>query len=518
MQVLWHTDRRQMGIMISLLGYGFGLAVMGKARMKKLHAIALSITLIFTCSRAHLSVADESRHNVRPAAVAGMFYPDEPDELHQMVRTFLKDARGVKVPGKIRGLVSPHAGYIYSGIVAAAGYGQIDTSTRTVILLGPSHRVRLSTASIPKVQAYRTPLGDVFLDRLASTLRRSRGFESVPEAHLNEHAIEVQLPFLQVMLKKFEIVPILTNSSDPKALAAILAPYIEEDTLVVASSDLSHYYSYETATAMDRICTTAITNCKFSDMPLCEACGKQAVLTLMHIAKIKGWQGILVDYRNSGDTAGGKNRVVGYATIAFFEGKEITGTMKETLSTQDRDALLRLARSAIEARLVKGAKVDRPRHISSIANELRGCFVTIHKHGQLRGCIGTIEPTCSLLECVEKNAQNAAFDDPRFPPLSVKELKKIDIEISVLSVPETLTFNDGNELKQQLKTNVHGVILSRGRYRSTYLPQVWKQLPDKEQFLEQLCLKGGMSPKAWQDPETKVEVYEAEAFGEDDFK
>jgi hypothetical protein len=476
------------------------------------------VTLLFTCVRAHLSAADESRHNVRTAAVAGMFYPGAPDELSQMVRTFVKDARGVKVPGKIRGLVSPHAGYIYSGIVAAAGYRQIAPSTRTVILLGPSHRVPLRGASIPEVQAYRTPLGDVRVARLASTVRRLPGFESVPEAHLKEHGIEVQLPFLQVMLKGFEIVPILTNSSDPKALATALAPYIDEDTLVVASSDLSHYYSYETATAQDRICTTAISNCNFSDMPPCEACGKQAVLTLMHMAKIKGWQGILVDYRNSGDTAGGRNRVVGYASIAFVDRKEMTSTMKERLSTKDRKALLRLARSAIEARLVKGAKVERPHQVSSVLNELRGCFVTLHKHGQLRGCIGTIEPIYPLLECVEKNAQSAAFDDLRFSRLSADELKEIDVEVSVLSVPEALSFKDGEDLKRKLKPNVHGVILSRGAHRSTFLPQVWKQLPAKEQFLEQLCLKGGMSPKAWQDPETKVEVYEAEVFGENDFK
>ena len=474
------------------------------------------VTLLFTCVGAHLSAADEGRHKVRPAAVAGMFYPGAPDELRQMVHTFIKDARGVKAPGKIRGLVSPHAGYIYSGIVAAAGYGQIAPSTRTVILLGPSHRVALRAASIPGVQAYRTPLGDVRLARLATTLRRLPDFESVPEAHLKEHGLEVQLPFLQVMLKGFEIVPILTNSSDPKALAKALAPYIGEDTLVVASSDLSHYYSYETAIGLDRICTTAISNCKFSDMPICEACGKQAVLTLMHIAEIKGWQGILVDYRNSGDTAGGKNRVVGYASIAFVHRKEGTNTMKERLSTKEREALLKLARSAIEARLVKGANVERPGQVSPVMNELRGCFVTLHKHGQLRGCIGTIEPIYPLLECVEKNAQSAAFDDSRFSRLSADELKEIDIEISVLSVPEALGFKDGEDLKRKLKPKVHGVILSCGVHRSIFLPQVWKQLPDKEQFLEHLCLKGGMSPRAWQDPETKVEVYEAEVFGEGD--
>ncbi|MBW2018687.1 MAG: AmmeMemoRadiSam system protein B [Deltaproteobacteria bacterium] len=486
--------------------------------MKKLHAIVLSVILILTCVRAHLFAADDKYHKVRPAAVAGMFYPDAPDELRQMVRTFFKDARGVKVPGKVRGLVSPHAGYIYSGVVAAAGYRQIDPSTRTVILLGPSHRVPLRAPSIPEVLAYWTPLGDVHLARFASTLRRSRGFESVPEAHLKEWALEVQLPFLQGILKEFEIVPILMNSSDPKALAKTLVPYIDDDTLVVASSDLSHYYSYETAVALDRICTRAISECKFSDMPICEACGKQAVLTLMHIAKIKGWQGTLVDYRNSGDTAGGRNRVVGYASIAFVDRREVTGTMKKTLSNQDRKALLKLARSAIEARLVKGTKVDRPAQVSPALNESKGCFVTLHKHGQLRGCIGTIEPICPLLECVEKNAQSAAFHDPRFPPLNADELKDIDIEISVLSVPEALNFKDGEDLKRKLKPNVHGVILSRGIHRSTFLPQVWEQLPDTEQFLEHLCLKGGMSPNAWQDPQTKVEVYEAEVFGENDLK
>ena len=486
--------------------------------MKKLHATVLSIALIFACLTAHVSVADESRERVRPAAVAGMFYPGAPDELRQTVRTFLKDARGAKVPGKIRGLVSPHAGYIYSGIVAAAGYRQIDPSIQTVILLGPSHRVPLRGASIAEVQAYRTPLGEVRLARLASTLLGSPGFECVPEAHRLEHGLEVQLPFLQVTLKKFEIVPILTNSSDPEALATTLAPYIGVDTLVVASSDLSHYYSYETAIGLDRICTTAISTCNVSDMPLCEACGKQAVLTLMHIARIKGWQGVLTDYRNSGDTSGGKNRVVGYASIAFVDRKETTMTMKETLSTQDREALLKLARSAIEARLVKRAKVVRPRQVSSVLKESRGCFVTLHKHGRLRGCIGTIEPICSLLECVERSAQSAAFDDPRFPPLKADELKEIDIETSVLSVPKPLGFANGEELKRKLEPNVHGVILSRGGHRSTFLPQVWRQLPDKEQFLEHLCLKGGMSPKAWQDPETRVEVYEAEVFGEDDFK
>ncbi|MCK4425506.1 MAG: AmmeMemoRadiSam system protein B [Deltaproteobacteria bacterium] len=461
--------------------------------------------------------SDEASQTVRLPAVAGRFYPNDPEELRKAVRTLLRDASGLDIHGTIRGLVSPHAGYIFSGIVAAAGYRQIDPSTRTVILLGPSHRFSLKGPSIPSVTAYRTPLGDVRLAQLAFRLKKLSVFESVPEAHKMEHSLEVQLPFLQVMLKDFEIVPILVNSADPKSLAAAIAPYIDNNTLIVASTDLSHYYPYERAVSLDRICTSAITNAEFSRMPLCEACGKQAVMTLMHIAENKNWDAKLIDYKNSGDTAGDKNHVVGYASIAFVDRKEGSKKMKESISIQDKKVLLRLARSAIEAKLVKDVKVERP-GTSPILKGNRGCFVTLHKYGQLRGCIGTIEPVSSLLECIEKNAQNAAFRDPRFPCLSAEELPEIDIEVSVLSVPERLRFKDGDDLKRQLRPLVHGVILSHGMHRSTFLPQVWEQLPDKEQFLEYLCLKGGVAATAWKDPATSVDVYQAEVFGEKDFK
>jgi len=456
--------------------------------------------------------------SIRPEAVAGLFYPGQPEALRDVVANQLREAAGASVAGRIRGLVSPHAGYVYSGIVAAAGYRQVDPSFKTVILLGPSHRFPLRGPSIPRVKAYRTPLGDVPLAPLAVTLQGSSLFESAPQAHMREHSLEVQLPFLQLTLKDFRIVPILTNNGDPKALAATLAPYIGEDTLVVASSDLSHYHPYEKAVSLDRLFTAAVPALAFSDVTRCEACGKQAVLTLMHIAKIKGWEGQLIDYKNSGDTAGSKDQVVGYASIAFVDRKEASNRMNETLPPKDRRALLKLARSAIEAKLVKGAKLERPDPLSAALTEVCGCFVTLHKHGRLRGCIGSIEPVSPLVECVESNAKSAAFGDPRFPPLSRDELSDVDIEVSVLSVPQRIDFKDGEDLKRQLEPLVHGVILSRGFNRSTFLPQVWKQLPDKERFLGHLCQKGGMPQEAWQDPETKVQVYQAEVFGEEDLK
>ena len=482
----------------------------------RLGVVALALVTLGAWVTAHADKRDE--RGLRSAVVAGLFYPREAETLRTTVEGLLDDQPGVQVPGKVRALVSPHAGYIYSGSVAAAGYHQIDRTTKTVILLGPSHRVPLKGASILDVAAYETPLGKVPLANAAPRLQKLSFVQSVPLAHQQEHSLEVQLPFLQVMLKEFKIVPILTNQADPQALASAIAPLVDDHTLVVASTDLSHYYSYDTARSLDTICTNAVTSTNFSDMTLCQACGKQAVLTLMHLAELKDWTSTLVEYKNSGDTAGDKRRVVGYASIAYVDRKEMSETMKEDLSPQDKEGLLQLARSAIKAKLVDGAKVKRPKLSSPALLEERGCFVTLHKKGQLRGCIGSIEPTSSLVACVEENAQNAAFRDPRFPALDQGELSEVDIEVSVLTVPRSLVFKDGEDLKHQLKPLVHGVILSRGFKRSTFLPQVWKQLPDKEDFLEHLCLKGGMSSTAWKDTKTEVKIYEAEVFGEKDIQ
>lgn len=185
------------------------------------------------------------------------------------------------------------------------------------------------------------------------------------------------------------------------------------------------------------------------------------------------------------------------------------------LEDKDRVVLLKLARSEIASEL-SGNKglVTKPREISSALMQKRGCFVTLHKRGALRGCIGTIEPRTALYACVAENAVNAAFRDPRFAPLGKNEIDEVDIEISVLTKPRALQFADGEDLKRQLVSGLHGVILSQGHRRSTFLPQVWEQLPDKEAFLEHLCLKGGMSRSCWQQSNTCVEVYEAEYFAE----
>jgi AmmeMemoRadiSam system protein A len=185
-----------------------------------------------------------------------------------------------------------------------------------------------------------------------------------------------------------------------------------------------------------------------------------------------------------------------------------------TLTDEDRKKLLEIARFAISTQLENPGDISLPKDLSPTLMEHRGCFVTLHKNGDLRGCIGNIEPTSSLAEGVKQNAINAAFKDPRFSPLKKDELPDVTIEISLLTIPRVIDFEDGEDLKRQLQPGIHGVILSKGFSGATFLPQVWEQLPDKEIFLEHLCQKGGLGNRCWQDTEMTVKVYEAEYFSE----
>ncbi len=462
------------------------------------------------------TLAASHPREVRPPAVAGRFYPAGPAELSDMLTQCFRRAVTTHLSGRLRALVVPHAGYEFSGPIAASAYSVVKEKYKRVMILAASHHARYAGVSVAAVSAFHTPLGDVPLDPDASILRGLPGFGHLPAADGPEHSIEVQLPFLQKVLPSgFTLVPLLMSEVDPLALARALIPHVDSGTLVVASSDLSHYHPYDDAKALDAACGKAIPSLDFSGMDGCEACGKTPVLTLMEMARISGWKGVLLDLRNSGDTSGPKDRVVGYAAIAFVEPEEKTGDgMEQQIPEKERGELLRLARTAITAHLIKDSAIERPADPSPLLAEKRGCFVTLHKAGQLRGCIGTILPVMPLSQCVEENAVNAAFSDPRFPALTAAELSEIEIEISVLTVPKPLSFSSPDDLLKKLKPGVQGVILSSGHRRATFLPQVWEQIGNPESFLIHLCVKAGCTPNCWKSPDTKIEVYEAEYFAE----
>ncbi len=484
-------------------------------------------------------------------AVAGMFYPRHEKDLRELVDKLLAEAKSANIKN-LRGLVCPHAGYAYSGKTAAAAYKQLlGRNIHTAIILGPSHHALFDGAALPSADAMETPLGLVLLSPKTAALAKKSPFAVDPPArverpdwwsqspqaclppfgedtpHTWEHSVEVQLPFLQRALAEFRVVPAVLGNVDPQAAADALLPFLDDETILIASSDLTHYLPYDVAAKLD--VATVRTICAINPdwfeqaelaagVPL--ACGKLPILTLMRVAERKGWKAMRLDYRNSGDVTGDKSRVVGYAAIAFYApspaaaGEKPAAVAKRELSAAQRKFLLDLARKSAAA----AAAGDRPSEAAGgDATELaesRACFVTLTKKGRLRGCIGSIFPREPLVSAVIHAAHGAAIEDPRFSAVTPAEMKDIEIEVSVLSVPRRLPCKSPEELLAKLRPGVDGVVLRVGGSQATYLPQVWEQLPEKKEFLSRLCEKAGLEANAWKSDQAVFLIYQVEAFKE----
>ena len=468
---------------------------------------------------------------VREPAVAGLFYPKDKAELTRVIDDCLAAARP-QPAGDLKALVCPHAGYSYSGPIAGSAYRLVaGRDYRTVVVLAPSHYAAGTGAAVSNADVFRTPLGDVPISAKARELARLRPFilegrsfvqrpdwsrqssrpvPAVETADTWEHSDEVQVPFLQRTLKDFQLLPVVFGEVDPKQAAQALTKILDDQTLLIASSDLSHYHTFAEARELDQTCVQAICRLDVAAMERQEACGKAPILTLMHVARLKGWEARLLDYRNSGDTSGDKSRVVGYAAIAFY-----AAPASGSFSPDERRFLLRLARQTVRDVVVAGrlpaVAVEK---LAPKFTEKKGCFVTLTKRGQLRGCIGHIAAQEPLYQAVLDNARSAALADPRFRPVVAAEVNELEIEISVLTEPRPLKFSSPDDLLAQLQPHRDGVILRIGDRGATYLPQVWEQMRDKQQFLDSLAEKAGCPATAWRQPDTLVFTYQVEAFKE----
>lgn len=471
---------------------------------------------------------------IRAPAVAGLFYPAEKPLLSQTLDALLERAPAHYIP-RLKGLVCPHAGYPFSGQTAANAYKALaGREIQTVIILAASHYAAFPGASIPNVDAYQTPLGRVPISEKAKQLVGINPFVLEPQCLVQrppwwtqaakpappagqdtpetwEHSVEVQVPFLQKTLRDFSILPVLFGEADPEQVAKVLAGMIDDKTVVVASSDLSHYHPYDEARQLDNRCVRAICNLDIDAMKTQEACGKLPILALMHLARQKGWKTQLLDSRNSGDVSSDKDRVVGYTAIAFCE------PTQEQIAAPERKFLLDLARRALVNVATNPGSLGPEVNAAELAPKLaqtRACFVTLTENGALRGCIGHILPQESLYQAVMHNARNAATRDPRFQPVQPDEVGRIRIEISVLTEPEPLSFTSPEDLLNKLRPYEDGVMLRIGPRGATFLPQVWAQIPDKTEFLSQLSRKAGCEPSAWRGNDTSVSIYHVEAFEE----
>jgi MEMO1 family protein len=431
---------------------------------------------------------------VRPAAVAGMFYPGNAIELERTVGELLANAEPREPMRAIKALIVPHAGYIYSGPVAASAYARLADlrgRVRRVVLLGPTHRVYVRGLALPEAERFATPLGEVPLDR--EGMQRLAGLPQVIQsaaAHQMEHSLEVQLPFLQQVLGDFELLPLAVGEATAAEVAEVLEKvWGGDETLIVISSDLSHFLPDALARKVDGGTVDAILALN-SHLSHEQACGATPVNGLMLAARRHGLHPVVLDVRNSSDTAGDPDRVVGYAAFAF----QAHADADQPDAVEKGVTLLKLARSEIATKL--GQAAAKPVKAAWL-QEPGASFVTLTRQGELRGCIGTLEAHRPLGVDVRENAVAAAFRDPRFMPVTRGEFDDIRVEVSLLSPTEPLEVASEADALARLRPNVDGVVFEYGHYRSTFLPQVWEQLPEPAEFLAHLKRKAGLPVDFW---------------------
>lgn len=483
----------------------------------------------------------------RPPAVAGSFYPSDARALARMVDEDIdagrtRTPRGAPTP---KALIVPHAGFVYSGPVAGSGYARLVDArgtVRRVVLLGPAHRVPVRSMAVPTVDAFLTPLGAVPVDDDARRrITDLPGVELDDRPHGPEHSLEVHLPFLQRALGpavagdevRWSLLPIVVGDATDADVAALLDRlWGGTETIIVVSSDLSHYHPHRTAQRLDAATVAAITTNRLEDIGPYDACGAHPVRGLLLTCRRRGLLPEALDVRTSADTAGDPDRVVGYAALVVVEpgdtarpatatatGGDTEGTATTTdgrsadddgpggvvagrdaagLDRTDRARLLTAARQALDDHLHgRPVRVD----LEGAPPSLRrpgASFVTLrHAGGQLRGCIGTMEAHAPLLADVAANAVKAATSDPRFVPVRPHELDGLDVHISVLGPLESLDVHSFAQLRQAVRPGRDGLVIEAGRHRATFLPAVWEQLHDVDDFLDHLWAKAGLASRSW---------------------
>lgn len=506
-------------------------------------ATAVLMWIIAVVPDSAQAAAGNNDPRVREPAVAGRFYPADSGELSRMIAGFLKNAVPAG-PDKPIAIVSPHAGYVYSGRICTDAFNQAaGQSYDLVVLLGANHTAAgFRGISVYPEGAYRTPLGSARIDK--ETASRLMAIDDAivfsPEVHRREHSVEVLVPFVQTLFPEAEILPAVVGTDDPDILARfgehLAAVTRDRNALIVASSDLSHYPGYADAVRADRKTMEAMISLdprrlhrvarqqERSGIPglATAACGKAPVMAAMAAAKVLGAnRGRIVSYANSGDTTiGDRNRVVGYGSIAYVRTADPADPNPEPISNPSpgdsalgmfqKQELLKLARNAIQQYMETGAapsaRADDPE-----LNRKRGAFVTLKKAGRLRGCIGYMSADRPLCQTVGSMALQAAFKDRRFRPLAPGELADTEIEISVLTPFQEVA---GPE---EIVTGRDGVLIRKGGRSAVFLPQVApEQGWERDEMLAHLCRKAGLPEDGWRSG-ARLFTFQATVFSETDF-
>jgi AmmeMemoRadiSam system protein B/AmmeMemoRadiSam system protein A len=451
---------------------------------------------------------------LQAAGVAGMFYPDDADALAAGVDASLARAAPSHLDAKA--VIAPHAGHVYSGDIAGAAYSLLSRrreQLKRIILLGPTHRMPVRGMALSPADAWTTPLGHVRVDTASrDALARQDGVTVAAEPFAGEHSLEVHLPFIQRAFGDVEVLPILVGHPAPGQVSAALDQlWGGPETAIVISSDLSHFHDYDTARAKDEETAAGIERLNFGVCSGDRACGFFGVAGLIEQAQKRDLRVTALDVRNSGDTQGARDRVVGYGSFAF----EYAHAAR--IDEGSRRLLIDLTRQVLRQAVSDDGKPPKLNINGALPRALsaqRATFVTLEIGGVLRGCTGSILPARSLLVDVADNAWRSGFGDRRFPPLTAEELSQLSIHVSVLSTPRLIPAASENELLGALRPDTDGLIIRDGAHQALFLPSVWAQLPEPQAFLRQLKMKAGLAPHHW-SPTFQAFRFVTESFGED---
>lgn len=510
------------------------MSLLGRGRVAVLLILALGTA---SCGRAETTNSAPDKRIV-PTHLAGSWFTADPAALSRELQDYM-DRADAPILDNVMALIQPHAGYRFSGPAAGFGTRQIAGRPYTrVVVMGPSHRVPMrNLVAMPDATHFSTPLGEVPLDLdFMKALGASPYFRVIPEAHAGEHSAQIQVPFLQKALAGFQLVPLVVGQLDEPAIrgaAEALRALVDEHTLVIASTDFTHYgpnYGYlpfrdNVEQNLEKLDMGAVDLIRMKDVAgfraYCEEtgatiCGRDPVAILLALLPAQA-EAHLLKYDTSGRVTGDFGNSVSYVSLAF------TGRWKKeepmpkpasefTLTADDQQALLKLARGTIQHYLERG-RPPKPEElglvVSSNMQQVAGAFVTLHKRGDLRGCIGEIVPRRPVYQAIIEQAVNAAVNDYRFNPVTADELPGLHVEISVLTPPADV------KSWRDIVIGRHGMILSKGGRSAVFLPQV---APEQgwgiEETLTHLSMKAGLPPDAWREG-ASYKVFEAVVFGEE---
>jgi len=458
------------------------------------------------------AISADQTAKIQMPQVAGTFYPDDALQLSAQISRCMAASRRASIT-QPKMVIAPHAGLIYSGGVAATALRGLvgrQSIIKRVVLIGPAHRFPLRGLALNPASVWRTPLGDVPVDLVHQRRLKPLAEVSVDERPFaGEHSLEVLLPILQVCLDKFEIVPILCGDASPQTVAEVLERvWGGPETIIVVSSDLSHFMAEQAAKEHDTGTRRLIETLAFDRLSADRACGHRAIAGALLRARELDLRVTGIDFATSGDVTNDHTRVVGYGAFAFEY------ALQARLAHDERQLLLTTAARSLQFAVQNGGQMPQVNLNGSLPltlSAMRATFVTLEKQHRLRGCIGSLAPQRPLLTDVLVNTIKAGFGDPRFPPLKPEELNDITLSVSILSHPRLTKVETEAQLIDELSPDRDGLIISDQGRSALFLPHVWSQIPEPRLFLTALRQKAGLPGDHW-SPTFRAQIFTAEKF------